>query len=197
MVLNAKNIGFYYSKNKWIFRHINLNIKSDEVLGLLAPSGYGKSTFAKIIAGYEHPKEGFVTINGNIIPQNGYYPVQLIYQNPEKAVNPLWTMDKILTESGEPDELVISKLKIRPEWFSRYPEELSGGELQRFCIARVLKPETKFLVADEITTMFDAVTQAVIWKLLLSIVKEFHIGILVITHDSKLAEKVCDRVITL
>lgn len=77
------------------------------------------------------------------------------------------------------------------------PAELSGGEMQRFCIARVLGPETKFLVCDEISTMLDAVTQAQIWQFILETAKERNLGLIVVTHNMALAEKVCDRIIYL
>jgi len=77
----------------------------------------------------------------------------------------------------------------------RWPNELSGGELQRFCIARVLSPETKFLICDEITTMLDVITQAQIWKVLLEVSDKSNLGMLVVTHNMALAEKVCTRMI--
>lgn len=60
---------------------------------------------------------------------------------------------------------------IESSWMSRYPRELSGGELQRFCIARALGSQTEFLIADEMTTMLDVVTQAQIWGLMLDVTK--------------------------
>ena len=79
----------------------------------------------------------------------------------------------------------------------RWPVELSGGELQRFCIARVLGPETEFLLCDEISTMLDVITQAQIWKVLLKEAETRNMGMLVITHNHALAEKVCTRMIKL
>lgn len=79
----------------------------------------------------------------------------------------------------------------------RWPIELSGGELQRFCIARVLGPKTKFLVCDEITTMLDVITQAQIWQVILQETKRRGMGLLVITHNLALADKVCNRVVGL
>jgi peptide/nickel transport system ATP-binding protein len=197
MELKAEDAGFRYDKTAWVFRHITMELHSEEIVGLVAPSGTGKSTLAKLLAGYEEPSEGVITLDGHPLNRTGFCPVQLMYQNPEKAVNPDWTMHQILTECWCPDEEVLSLLKIRPEWYNRYPSELSGGELQRFCIARVLCPETKFLIADEITTMFDAVTQAGIWKMLLSMTERKQMGMLVITHDMALAGRVCSRIVRL
>ena len=93
--------------------------------------------------------------------------------------------------------LLLEQMGIEKSWLNRWPNELSGGELQRFCIARVLGPETKFLVCDEISTMLDVITQAQIWNLLLKISHKNNIGMLVVTHNMDLARKVCNRIIEL
>ena len=121
----------------------------------------------------------------------------MIYQHPEKSVNPRWKMSKILNEAFKIDDNILSEMGIEKSWLSRWPSELSGGELQRFCIARVLSPETKFLVCDEISTMLDVITQAQIWNFLLKISKKNEFGMLVVTHNMELAKRVCDRVIEL
>ena len=74
----------------------------------------------------------------------------------------------------------------------RMPHELSGGELQRFCIARALNPQTRILICDEITTMLDVVTQAQIWEVIMDLAEERGMGVLVITHNAYLAERLCD-----
>ena len=94
-------------------------------------------------------------------------PVQLIWQHPEQALNPRWRMRQVLSEGGQVDEESRGRLGIREEWLDRFPSELSGGELQRFCIARALAANPRYLLADEITAMFDAVTQSQIWQALL------------------------------
>jgi peptide/nickel transport system ATP-binding protein len=84
---------------------------------------------------------------------------------------------------------------IEAAWLNRYPAELSGGEMQRFCIARALAPETRFLIADEISTMLDVITQAQIWELLLRVTGERGIGVLAVTHSAALAARICSRVV--
>lgn len=86
-------------------------------------------------------------------------------------MNPLWRMKKILEEAYIPEPELLETFGIREEWMDRYPIELSGGELQRFSIVRALHPQTKYLIADEMTTMLDAITQEFIWRSLLRIVK--------------------------
>ncbi|MED4402916.1 ABC transporter ATP-binding protein [Metabacillus fastidiosus] len=194
MRLEAKNVSFHYGKEK-IIENVDFSLEQGEIVGLAGPSGCGKTTFCKILAGYENPHSGTITINGLSIPKKGYNPVQLIHQHPEKVVNPRWKMSKILSEAGVPDTELLESLGIKDEWLTRWPNELSGGELQRFCVARALGVNTQFLLADEMTTMLDAITQAQIWHAVLEIAKRRNIGVLVVSHERKLVEKLCSRVI--
>ena len=197
MILEAKNIGFRYKNTGYILKNVDLTISSGEIVGLIAKSGYGKTTFAKIISGYLKQSWGEVLINGKEIPQTGFHPVQLIYQHPEKSMNPRLKMKKSLCENGDLDEELIDTLGIRRTWLWRYPNELSGGELQRFAIARAITKDTKFLIADEITAMLDGVTQAQIWHSLIKISQKNNMGIIVITHNKELANKICTRIVKL
>ncbi len=197
MQLEAKSIGFRYQKNPWLFRNFSLTLNSGEILGLKGQSGSGKTTMARILAGYEKALEGRIELDGAPLPKRGYSVVQLVFQHPEKSVNPRWHMRDILQEGWQPDDEVLSKLGIQKEWLSRWPNELSGGELQRFCVARALSPETKFLIADEMTSMLDAITQAQIWQVILEFAKARNLGILVVSHEEELVKRVCDRVIDL
>ena len=197
MQLKAEGINFKYKNEKYILKDIDFTINSGEVVGLIAPSGFGKTTLAKILAGYEKPESGNVTIDGQQNNKKGYSPVQLIFQHPEKSVNPRWKMDKILKEAYIPSKDILDDMGIKKEWLNRWPSELSGGELQRFCVVRALSPETKFLIADEMTTMLDAITQAQIWDVVLKHVKKYNIGLVVISHEKALIDRICDRVIDL
>lgn len=198
MQLEARNVSFRYDKHSsWILKDINLTVKAGERVALVGPSGYGKSTLSKILAGYEKPEEGEILWDGKPLPKTGYCPVQMIYQHPEKAVNPRWKMKKTLKEGWEPDQKTLDDMGIEAALLERWPTELSGGELQRFCIARVLGPETKFLICDEISTMLDVITQAQIWRKVLDVVEKNHLGLIVVTHNMALAKKVCNRIVEL
>ncbi len=197
MQLEARNISFRYDKGPWIFKEFNLTLKPGEIVGLTGISGRGKTTLCRILAGLENPLEGEVLIDGQPIPKKGYHPVQLVFQHPEKAVNPRWRMNKVLNEGGEVDQELSSLLGIEEQWLTRWPNELSGGELQRFCVLRALGPKTHFLIADEMTTMLDAVTQAQIWHAVLEVAKKRNMGLLIVSHHPKLIERLCDRVVEL
>lgn len=197
MRIEVKNISFRYNKGPWILKDVSLSVEPGERVGLIGPSGYGKSTLSKIIAGYENPMGGEVLFDGKPLPNIGYSPVQLIYQHPEKAINPRWKMKDILYEGWIPDDEFLKEIGIEKEWLNRWPSELSGGEMQRFCIARALGPKTKFIIADEMSTMLDVITQAQIWNLMLKFVKKNNLGMIVVTHNEELAKRICTRIIDL
>ena len=197
MQLRARGINFKYRSDRYILKDIDFTIDSGEIVGLVAPSGFGKTTLAKILAGYERPESGSVEIDGLTKSKNKYSPIQLIFQHPEKSVNTKWKMKKILNEAFEPSQQLLDDMGIKKEWLNRWPSELSGGELQRFCVLRALSSETKFLIADEMTTMLDAITQAQIWGVVLEHIKRYNIGLIVISHEKALVDRICDRVVDL
>ena len=197
MQLKGENLSFRYGKEPYIFQNVNIEIGQGERVGLVAKSGKGKSTLAKVLAGYEKPQTGRVLIDDKAIPKSGYNPVQLIYQHPEKAINPRWRMKDVLEESGLINWDLVKAMGIQEDWMSRYPAELSGGELQRFAVCRALREETKFLIADEVSTMLDVITQAQIWNVILEQAKVLNLGMLIVTHNMHLAQKICTRIVEL
>ena len=193
MELKATNISFKYpSANKYLLKDINLELDNNKIIGLIGDSGSGKSTLCKILSGYISKYEGTVTFNGNTLPKKGFKPVQLIYQHPEKVMNPKWRMDNVLKESWDVDDEFLKEFGIQKSWLTRFPQELSGGELQRFSVVRSMNPNTKFLIADEMTTMLDAITQVQILDSVLKIVKQRKMGFLLVSHDMDLVNTICD-----
>ena len=112
-------------------------------------------------------------------------------------MNPKWKMADVLGESWEVPDNLLEEFGIQKSWMTRFPQELSGGELQRFSVLRAINPKTKFLIADEMTTMLDAITQVQIIESVLKIVKERNMGFILVSHDMDLVNTICDDVIYL
>lgn len=225
-MLEARDIHFAYPGQPPLFNGLDLEVHSHERLALVAPSGVGKSTFCKLLSGYLKPHKGSVFADGSPLPTKGICPVQLIWQHPEQAVDPHMRMKAVLAEAGPakrridhrmtPSNQFVSedgspalidaspvnntlceRLGIRDEWLTRRPHELSGGELQRFCIARALAANPRYLIGDEISTMLDAITQAQIWKVLLEECEARSIGLIFVSHSPALTSRIATRVVKL
>lgn len=197
MILEAKKVTFYYRgrKKSPVIEDYSISVSSGERVGLKAPSGRGKTTLCRLLAGYEKPQAGEVLLDGKpAASYRGVCPVQMVWQHPETVVDPLLRLGETLAEAGGADEHIRRALHIEEGWMSRFPSELSGGELQRFCLARALHPKTKFLLCDEISAMLDLATQAQIWSFLLEEAERRGLGMLVVSHSDALLEKVCTRI---
>lgn len=186
-------------KQKQIIKLPDLSLSAGEIVGLSGPSGCGKSTLTMALAGMQPLHTGAI-----IQPQedsqeaenkNSPNRVQWVCQQPEFAFNPRWTLHRSLTESHPLDEAQLARYQIDPSWLTRYPNELSGGELQRLNLARALSPNTQYLLCDEITAQLDPLTQQDIWRTLCEEVDQRQLGLLVISHDEHLLNAICDRVV--
>lgn len=199
MILKAEHISYQYGKKgRMIFTDFDLEVHEDEVVGLVAPSGFGKTTLCKILSGYMKPDKGRVLLDETPIQEiKGCCPVQMIWQHPEQAVNPRLRLREVIKEGDQVEPRIIQGLGIEEDWMNRFPTELSGGELQRFCIARALGRSTRFLLADEISTMLDLITQSQIWNFLLEETRRRQIGLIAVSHSEPLLDAVCTRQVML
>lgn len=197
MLLESQNVTFSYDNNSSVFSNLSFSIESHERVAVAAPSGTGKTTLCKILAGYLTPQSGQVLLDGTPLPKRGFCPVQMIWQHPERAVNPRLRLRDTLADGQDVEERIIRDLGIEKDWMNRYPQELSGGELQRFCIARALGRDTKFLIADEISAMLDPITQSQIWNFLLKEVEQREIGLIIVSHSEPLLARIAQRQICL
>ena len=179
---------------------VSLAVAPGERVRLAAPSGTGKTTLCRVLAGYLAPRAGEVLVDGEPLPKRGPCPVQLIGQHPELTLDPRMRMAASLAECGASEEeldRLRELLGIRGAWLSRYPHELSGGELQRFCIARALATRPRYLICDEVSTMLDAVTQAHIWHVLLDYAARENAGMLLVSHTPALTARIATREVAL
>ena len=196
-MLIAQDVSFSYPAGPKVLHQVSLEVAPGERVALRAPSGFGKTTLCQIMAGYVQPSQGQVLVDGERLPRRGVCPVQMIWQHPERVLDPRMRMGRALAQAGAVDEQVMDELGIRREWMDRFPHELSGGELQRFCIARALGANPRYLIADEISTMLDALTQAQLWRFLRDEAERRGLGMVVVSHSPALLEQVATRVVDL
>ena len=200
MSLTARELSFGYRRRGRtpVIDRFSLTLEPGERLGLAGPSGRGKTTLCMLLSGYERPDRGAVLVDGRPLEEyRGICPVQMIWQHPETAVDPLMKLGDTLEEGGLVEKQLLEALHIQPAWLERYPAELSGGELQRFCIARALRPGVRYLLCDEASAMLDLITQAQIWTVLMEEAERRGLGLLIVSHNAPLLERLCTRIETL
>ena len=197
MRLEAAHVSFRYGrKGPWILEDLSLAVESGQRLGLFAPSGYGKSTLARLLAGYLAPQKGKILLDGAALPKKGVCPVQLICQHPEKAINPRWRLKQVLEESGKLRPDVLASFGIETAWLDRFPRELSGGERQRVYLAMALAQDTGTILLDEPTAFLDLYRQFELLELLRRLCNEGK-AILIVLHDLALALQYSDQLVLL
>lgn len=198
MQLEAKTISFRYSPNHpRIIDKFSLSLCQGDRIVFQGPSGSGKSTLGALLSGYINPTHGHILCDNKPLTHYRHSPVQLIHQQAEKSLNPNWNIKTSLQEAGVLESGLFDELKIKNSWLSKYPAQLSGGELQRINIIRALGDHTQFIIADEITSMLDTITQAQIWHALLKITESRKLGLFVITHNHYLADYISANKLTL
>ena len=179
-----------------LWQGLTLAIKAGERLGLAAPSGHGKTTLGRVLAGWQPAgEEGQILLDGRPLPVKGYHPVQLVPQHPELCFNPYRSTGQALWDVWRPDEAMLARFLVKPEWLGRKPGQLSGGELARIALLRALDPRTRLLIADEVTAQLDPQIQRHIWQELMRECENRGLGMLVFSHQQALLRQVCHRLI--
>ncbi|KQZ11741.1 ATP-binding cassette domain-containing protein [Microbacterium sp. MEC084] len=191
--LRGTDLWFGYDGEQ-VLRGASIAIEPGEVVALWGPSGCGKSTLGKVLAGWHKPDRG--EVSGP--PATGRArPTQLVLQHSGRAMNPRWKIREVLAEGGSDLDEVLRTRLVRSEWLDAFSHELSGGQLQRVNLARALLAKPRHVIADEITASLDPITQAQIWQILLDGVRRDGIGVLAISHDRALLDRVADRIVAM
>jgi peptide/nickel transport system ATP-binding protein len=196
-----------------IFRDVNFTVDKSETLGLFGKSGSGKTTIGRCIVRLEKPTRGEILLNGrDFVRMKGAElskarpKVQMIFQHPETSLDPRMTafrsiieplqVQKMLKKENVMEEVqrLIDLVGLRMEHMERLPGQLSGGEIQRIVLARIISLKPEFIVADEPTSMLDVSVQAQILRLMQKIQDETGVSYLLISHDIEVLEAVCDRI---
>ncbi|MCC5882219.1 MAG: ABC transporter ATP-binding protein [Halomonas sp.] len=182
-----------------LFRDLSLTVSPGEIVGVVGPSGCGKSTLGDMLLGITSSDAGHVQrATGHPL---GF---QKLYQDPPAAFSPHWRLSRLLDDLIRRHRLdrakilpLMMRLGLDERLLTRRPGEISGGELQRFAILRVLLLEPCFLFADEPTSRLDPITQRQTLELLVELARERHCGVMLVSHDPALVERICDKRISL
>ncbi len=212
MPLIARELHFRHADDgPDILAGVNLTIEPGAIVGLTGPSGSGKTTLARILAGVRVPDAGTVEVDGTPVStrlgrMDGR--VGLLYQNPRTATDPRMSLATVIGEPLErasgrrrslPDRsiaTVAAQVGLTADLLQRFPGEVSDGQLQRACLARVLAAQPKYLICDEPTAMLDAAATASVTQLLRGLASK-GVGVLVVSHDHRLLEAMAHRVTSL
>lgn len=202
-ILEVKHVSASYKdekEEKQVLKDISLEVREDEILGLVGESGCGKSTLSKVILGFVKPDAGEIC-HYTKMPQ-------MIFQDPFSSLNPSkrisWIleeplrMQKIQKEERKQKVLEMAeKVGLSPEHLKRYPRELSGGQRQRVSIAAALIQGAKFIIADEPVSALDVTIQRQIMELIVQLQEEMKLSVLFISHDLNVIYQMCDRVLVM
>ncbi|MBV8839118.1 MAG: ABC transporter ATP-binding protein, partial [Alphaproteobacteria bacterium] len=195
-------------------KDVSFTLRENEFVGIVGESGSGKSTIARLIAGLETPSEGRIAIAGLDDSSADFDAhrrrhVQMVFQDPQSALNPRRRVASIVTQPLEAtghvsweDRLARAGLLLREiglpaDAALRFPTQLSGGQRQRVNIARALCAVPRILIADEIVSGLDVSVQAQLLKLLAALRRERHFSMLFISHDLSVVRYLCDRVLVM
>ncbi|HEV2673087.1 MAG TPA: ABC transporter ATP-binding protein [Aliidongia sp.] len=187
-------------------------IRRGEILGVVGESGSGKSTLARCVARLIEPSGGSILLDGvdiAILPERRLRPlrrrVQLVFQDPYRSLNPRQAVGASIIEGprnfGMPRAEAVAKARelmglvgLDPDALDRLPHQFSGGQRQRLCIARALALGPDLLIADEAVSALDVSVQAQVLDLLDDLRRRLDLAILFITHDLRVAARLCDTI---
>ncbi|WP_336774281.1 ABC transporter ATP-binding protein [Paenibacillus sp. MMO-58] len=191
-----KKGGLFSRERQQVLQNISFQYKQGECLGIIGESGCGKSTLGRLLLGLEKPDSGFVQLEGSI---------SAVFQDYTSSINPYFTVEEAIMESLQTktgrrranDSKINNLLEhvgLDPACRSKYPHELSGGQIQRVCIARAIATEAPCIVLDEAISSLDGSVQMQVLELLKKLKETDKLGYIFITHDIRAAAFLCDRV---
>jgi len=216
VILKVENVSASYTGTEKVLDTINLKLRRGRTVALVGESGSGKSTLARVITGLLPPIEGKIVFNDDeLAPElksrdrESLRRLQMIYQMPDTALNPRQKVKKILgrplsfyfgTRGKEKENRIVELLnmiELSEKYKERYPDELSGGEKQRICIARALAAKPELIICDEVTSALDQLVAEEILKLLQNLQNTLNVSYLFITHDLATVKAISDEIVVM
>jgi peptide/nickel transport system ATP-binding protein len=218
IILDVRGVSASYSRKEsdLVLEDIDLKIRRGRTVALVGESGSGKSTLARVITGLLPPLRGEVIYEGKALPpalknrtREMLRLAQMIYQMPDTALNPRHKIRMVLgrpltfyfgMRGRERDDRVyelLEQIELPKKYADRFPNELSGGEKQRVCIARALAAKPDLIICDEPTSALDQLVAEGILKLLQELQKELKVSYLFITHDLATVKAISDEMVVM
>lgn len=223
-LLSARNVSRAYGRMSLlgqtrphrVLDDVSLDIAPGETVALLGRSGCGKSTLARLLVGLDRPDAGQILFGGQPLDDLSKAQwvdlrrtVQMVFQDSVGAVDPRATIGAVLAEplrnlcglSSAEIRLRIAELLsavgLGPEVAHRHPHQMSGGQLQRVCIARALAPQPKLIILDEAVSNLDLHLQIQMLELFADLSRARGVSYLFVTHDLRLVERFCSRLLVM
>lgn len=214
---NQKKV--FGKERQTVLNNVSFYLKKGECLGIIGESGSGKSTLGKVILGLQRPENGKVIIDNidlykykNKMNKKLRYDISVVFQDYVSSVNPRFTVMRTLDEAinvhtintGEHLDKInrrnmaielLTNVGLDESFLQRYPHELSGGQLQRICIARAVAVHPKIILLDEAVSSLDVSTQTQLMDYLIKLRNIYGFSYIFITHDLSTITYLCDRVL--
>ncbi|MEU4518555.1 ABC transporter ATP-binding protein [Amycolatopsis sp. NPDC024027] len=196
----------YARRDVHALRGVSFAVEAGQRFGIVGESGSGKSTLVRLLAALDKPTAGTVSFQGRRIddlPERklGFLrsELQIVFQDPMGSLDPRMRVRDIVSEPmgrREPDRVaeLLAAVGLPADAAQRYPHQFSGGQRQRISIARALAPNPSVLIADEPVSALDVSVRGQILDLLGSLVEQFALTLIFVSHDLGVVRHVCDRV---
>jgi len=216
ILLSIDNITAGYGKGPDILQEVSISVERGRTVAVVGESGSGKSTLARVITGLLPPRSGDIRFQTDILPaalaqrtKQQLQKTQMIYQLPDVALNPRQRVRDVIgrplsfylgLRGKEKERRIIElleQIELSEKYIDRLPDELSGGEKQRVCIARALAAEPELIVCDEVTSALDTIVAKAILDLLQKLQHELQLTYLFISHDLDTVASIADQVVVL
>ncbi|MCX8675648.1 ABC transporter ATP-binding protein [Gilliamella sp. B3023] len=204
--------GIFSHKKNTIIKNVSFDLKQGECLGIIGESGSGKSTLGKLILGLEKPDSGKIYFSGQDINKRTWKKaairknISAVFQDYNSSVNPYFNVGQIIAEPLDIYEklskeerqhrinALLEQVGLDHSFYERFPHEMSGGQLQRVCIARAIACSPQFILFDEAVSSLDISVQSQILTLLADLQKQLNLTSIFITHDLTTITYLCDKV---